>query len=72
MDVISVVVQVAEAMLSATSSKAAQRGCPPVILVITAGIIVATIIDNPNREELWFTQCGRKETPEKLESQEEE
>ena len=72
MDVISVVVQVAEAMLSATSSKAAQRGCPPVILVITAGIIVATIIDNPNREELWFTQSGRTESPEKLESQEEE
>lgn len=65
-------VQVAEATLSATSSKADQRRCRLVIRVITAGIIVTTIIDNPNREELQFTQSGRKETPEKLESQEEE
>jgi hypothetical protein len=45
MDAIRVVVQVAEATLSATSSKAAQRGCRPVILVIIAGIVVTTIIE---------------------------
>jgi hypothetical protein len=47
MDAIRVVVQVAEATLSATSSKTAQRGYRPVILVIIAGIVVTTIIDNP-------------------------
>jgi len=62
MDARRVVVQVAEATLSATSSSAVQRGCRPVIVVIIAVVVVTTIIATPNREKLWITQ---KENPQK-------
>lgn len=65
MDARRVVVQVAEATLSAANSNAAQRGCRSVIAVIIAVVVVTMIIDAPNREELWITQSGRKEIPEK-------
>lgn len=52
------VVQDAEATLSATRSSAAQRECRPVIVVIIA--VVAAIIATPNREKLWIEQ---KENP---------
>jgi hypothetical protein len=62
-----VAVQIAEATLSATNSSAVQRECRPRIVVGIIVIVVlgTTIIDTPNREEVWITQNGRKECPEK-------
>jgi len=65
-----VVVQVAEAMLSATSSSAAQRGCRPVVAVIIAVVVVTTIIATPNRESMDHAERKPSEEVERQEKSE--